>query len=620
LSNFDAFTTVTKLAGMSEKHYFTGDISGSETADLDAPIKGAPPLLSDYAERFNQARIAADSAADKISAPIYQFLGQLCAVGESFDSNLRPFSPIYSSPEGRSFLPEDMSNRDLDALAALAPRVVDPTLKARLCDILWVLRRDYTACAEATKGYLVRAKLNDTSRHWPLALTSYQRAIQLAGALGRGKPLFAETTDAVSAAARDETIDHPGVRNFQLMRLMLRSRLGDPTEFAGRAAALAEVSQLAGKLELAQNYHEIEAEWHKASGDALKEKAARLAAGELGVLAAEKAAQRSAGGALAAAKKLVEAIETLRRAGADATRIKDLRARLTQLQAESRGSLRQSSHKFDITDQVKISREHVANRPLPEALMRLAFGLPPAHPSKIKQEVIDLAKENPLSTFIAAEIIDEKGRTVAHQPGIWTKQGPELEAALEARMFTHAAQYLWGPRTGGFVNPARLQIINDHQPNLEDLLCLVQNNPFIPPDHAEIFLRGLHAGFHGDFIVAVHLLVPQVENSLRYVLEEHGVDVSNLQSDGTQPVKILGALLGMEETKKMLGTALHFEVRGHLIEKTGYDFRNKVAHGFVSEYDCHSNAALSCWWLVLRLSLHFAVTGGQDYKDEETTL
>jgi hypothetical protein len=144
----------------------------------------------------------------------------------------------------------------------------------------------------------------------------------------------------------------------------------------------------------------------------------------------------------------------------------------------------------------------------------------------------------------------------------------------------------------------------------------VQNNPFIPPDHAEIFLRGLHAGFHGDFIVAVHLLVPQVENSLRYLLEERGVDVSNLQSDGTQPVKILGALLGMEETKKALGRALHFEVRGHLIEKNGYDFRNKVAHGFVSEHDCYSKAALSCWWLVLRLCAHFAITGGQDYKDE----
>jgi hypothetical protein len=603
---------------MSEKHYFEGDLAGSEAVDLNAPVNGARPILSDYAERFNQARIAAEAAADKVAAPIYQFLGQLCAVGESFDSNVRPFAPFFSGPEGRSFLPEDMSERDLDALAVLAPRVADAVLKARVYDILWELRRDHVACAEAAKGYLVRAKLNDTARHWFLALTSYQRAIQLAAALGRGKPLFAETVEAVLAAARDESIDHPGARNLRLMRLMLRFHLGDPAEFSGRAEAIAEAARVAGKLELAQNYREIEAEWCQAAGDAAKEKAARLAAGELGVEAAEKAAQRPAGGALAAAGKLVDAIETLRQAGADADRIKELRARLTDLQATARASLGQFSHKFDITDQVKASRGHVAGQPLTEALLRFAFGLSPVHPTTVRQEVLDLAKENPLSSLMDAAIIDEKGRTVVHQPGLWAKQGPELEAALEARMFAHAADYLWGTRAVTFVNPARLQIINDHQPTLDDIHPFVQNNPFVPPDHVEIFLRGLHAGFHGDFIIAVHLLVPQVENSLRHVLEEHGVDVSNLKSDGTQPVKILGALLGMEETKKILGPALHFEVRGHLIEKTGYDFRNKVAHGFVSQYDCYSKAALSCWWLVLRLCLHFAITGGQNDKDEET--
>lgn len=186
-------------------------------------------------------------------------------------------------------------------------------------------------------------------------------------------------------------------------------------------------------------------------------------------------------------------------------------------------------------------------------------------------------------------------------------------------MFSHAAKFIWSTRAKSFINPARQQILNDHQPTLENIYAIVCNNPFVPPDHEEIFLRGLHAGFHGDFIVAVHLLVPQVENSLRYILEEQGVDVSNLQSDRTQPVKILGALLGMVETKKMLGASLHFEVRGHLIEKTAYDFRNKVAHGFVDEHNCYSAAAVAVWWLVLRLCLHFAISGGQEVKEDDAT-
>ncbi len=42
--------------------------------------------------------------------------------------------------------------------------------------------------------------------------------------------------------------------------------------------------------------------------------------------------------------------------------------------------------------------------------------------------------------------------------------------------------------------------------------------------------------------MCAHLLVPQVENSLRFVLESNGVDTSIFQPDGTQPVKVLGGL------------------------------------------------------------------------------
>ena len=149
----------------------------------------------------------------------------------------------------------------------------------------------------------------------------------------------------------------------------------------------------------------------------------------------------------------------------------------------------------------------------------------------------------------------------------------------------------------------RYQILNDHRPTFEDLRFIVDKNPFIPPGHEGIFLRGLHAGFHGDFVVATHLLTPQIENSLRYVLESHDVDISNLMSDGTQPVKVLGAIFGLAETSQIFTDELCFELRGCLIEKTGYDFRNRIAHGFVDEGECYSHAGVTMWWLVLRICL-----------------
>jgi hypothetical protein len=102
-------------------------------------------------------------------------------------------------------------------------------------------------------------------------------------------------------------------------------------------------------------------------------------------------------------------------------------------------------------------------------------------------------------------------------------------------------------------------------------------------------------------LLAAHLLTPQVENSIRYVLEQNGVDISNLESDLTQPVKTLGPLLGLPETTAIFGADCVFEFRGLLIEKLGYSFRHRIAHGFVSEAECYGPECSNIWWLVLRL-------------------
>ena len=79
--------------------------------------------------------------------------------------------------------------------------------------------------------------------------------------------------------------------------------------------------------------------------------------------------------------------------------------------------------------------------------------------------------------------------------------------------------------------------------------------------------------------------------------------MSNLFSNGTQNLKVLGALLDLKETKKIFGESLHFELRGLLIEKSGHAFRHRIAHGFVSDAECFGDAAINLWWLVIRLCM-----------------
>lgn len=204
--------------------------------------------------------------------------------------------------------------------------------------------------------------------------------------------------------------------------------------------------------------------------------------------------------------------------------------------------------------------------------------------------------------LLGGSVVDEKGRSRTQLPSLSDLEA-EDKKAIEDEMFAYLARFQWGVRVQGIIEPARIQILNDHHPDISDLAFLVRNNPFVPQGHEGVFLRGLHAGFHGDFLVASHLLIPQIENSIRYALENNGVDVSNLMSDWTQPVKLLGQLFDLDETQEVFGESLVFELRGLLIEKRGAEFRNRIAHGFVSEAECYNAPPKLLWWIVLRLCL-----------------
>src|SRR5690606_6434328 len=98
--------------------------------------------------------------------------------------------------------------------------------------------------------------------------------------------------------------------------------------------------------------------------------------------------------------------------------------------------------------------------------------------------------------------------------------------------------------------------------------------------------------------------VPQIENSVRHYFQVNGILTTTLHPNGLEDVKLWGdngGLLGMPEFEELFGQELKFELRGHLVEKTAFNFRNRLSHGMVSEGECYSIQRISTWWLALRL-------------------
>lgn len=583
---------------------FKGDRARITTVDVDGPLsKAEAPCCEYYMSAYGTAAHKAEEAGDLASANIYRFLQAITSFHPSFDTPAQPFVPFMQMEGRRGWIPSDLTPDDVEAVRELSKVTKDSALRARLFDVLWELTKDYKQVGEAATSYIEAAERLNAPEQWTFSAEHYHRGLYLAAKLGREKELFKKASESLAKAARDSAVDTEEFRCCRFMELLMRFGCGDPVEFAAIAAGHAQRAADPGNPYATRRYREVEADWHRLAKNPGAESAARLAAAETHILEAENRAKGPGASALAAASLLQNGIEALRQAGEKPERIAELRKRLTELQTASLKEMKTFSTKIDITKAVEAAVAHVKSPNFQDAVFKFALGHPLSDPTEIREAVLKQAKEHPMMHLFGAAIMDEKGRTKAKKAPLLDLRKGENGEELEAEMFSHAAQFHWPFRVSGYIEPARMQIFNDHHPTFRDLLFIVRNNPFIPPGHEAIFLRGLHAGFHGDFVVATHLLTPQIENSLRHILESHDVDVSNLMSDGTQPVKVLGAIFGMAETQQIFGEKLCFELRGCLIEKTGYDFRNRVAHGFVYEGECYSTGGVTVWWLVLRICL-----------------
>ena len=118
-----------------------------------------------------------------------------------------------------------------------------------------------------------------------------------------------------------------------------------------------------------------------------------------------------------------------------------------------------------------------------------------------------------------------------------------------------------------------------------------------------MFALGFARFFSGDFVSALHILVPQLENSLRHVLKQHGVDLSVIHNDMTQENRSLSRLLDNEREAlgKIFGPAIVFEIDNLFNFRGGPALRNRVAHGSMSDDACHSVEAIYACWFIFHL-------------------
>ena len=69
-----------------------------------------------------------------------------------------------------------------------------------------------------------------------------------------------------------------------------------------------------------------------------------------------------------------------------------------------------------------------------------------------------------------------------------------------------------------------------------DVKKIVDVSCAIPEGRKESYTKGLMFGFSGDFLTALSILIPQIENAVRYLAVECGEPVYNMNEEGIEEI------------------------------------------------------------------------------------
>ncbi|MGH8546805.1 MAG: DUF4209 domain-containing protein, partial [Gammaproteobacteria bacterium] len=550
-----------------------------------------------YARAFNTLSKERQAEGKNKQAAALALLSVICGFVLAPGREDGPYAPVMSGPHGRSGLPEDLSQAKLDIIAHVLPSVSDFEFQARLGDLLWLLRRDYKAGRVAVEAYLAAAqRLESEGEHFHVPVR-IERAVQIAAQLGGGRgDLLKQALKVAGILVRDRAKVMITVRTPGLLDILIDRDDDNMAEWA----ALSE--QVARDVEKERDYHLAISFWaraaqaHRKADNSAACRNALIQEAETYVRLADDASSE-----MVKASFIRSAFEAYRQISDTQKRRDELHDRLIKHQEKALGEMGRISTPLDLGDTPRRAREAVKGEELLQALYSLAIILVcPIRLNDLRKQAENFAKETPLYFMLKSEKVNALGRVVTVKPsGLDDSEGAIRSMMHDLANFEHQPDVL------GVINPARQQILEDHPAvRIEDLEQLLSHNAFVPRGRQLLFARGLVAGLRGDFLVAAHLLIPQIENSLRVTLQRMGVITTGLDSSSKrQNEQSLNVTLYQyrEQLETVFGADVVFELQNLLVEPAGANLRNEAMHGIMDDGAFFSYPVVYLWWLTLRL-------------------
>ena len=285
-------------------------------------------------------------------------------------------------------------------------------------------------------------------------------------------------------------------------------------------------------------------------------------------------------------------------------RIAELRKFLTASHVNAQDEIKSfSTGDIDLTDVAQAARSAVRNKTSGEALHAFG-GLTSISVSRLRELAIDSLTESQIRTFIPMTVPDHDNRVIAKRPAMsGSVPSEDDECVISFEMAQHY-QYLVNTAVYGWILPAHDLLTCEHPLRQSDFIKLAWQSSIVPPQREILFGKGLYLGYDGDPATALHLLVPQIENMVRFHLKRVGTKTTTLDPQGIETENGLSALIDVPEATTIFVEDITYEIRALFGDHFGPNLRNNVAHGLLNDNQSRSAHATYAWWFALKLAFN----------------
>ena len=517
----------------------------------------------------------------------------------------------------RSALPDDFTEEELMFFAKILNDVNEPWLKARLADLLWLLRKPKNPeHAKAAIDSYVSQPLDDET--WDRDVNAcWERAARLCMQIRDFDRLSAIKGQLFSAFCSE----YPRSKFMTLWIADLLDSLKIDGDFKEDIAATlhGKANDLLGDGDFhsARSYFELASKKYQQCSDENGWLGSLIAIAECFELEADS---RSSGSNMVANSFYENAIQAYRRIPTkhrDAHGVeKKIIAIREKVATSGKASLNEmgmvKTPGIDISDMTKQSSQHVSGkRNAEEALMHFTGLFSGPRYKDLSESAKKIMQKSMFGSLFGSSHMSSDGRVIAKTPAMNLGAGeddPANQAALHQQIqqqFSIEIQLV----VEGQILPALTQLLMEHRFTKELMVAACHHSPIVPQNREELLGYALWLGFEYEFGAAIHLLCPQAEHIVRSQLKEAGAHTSNIDREGIENENGLSTLMELQEALKLFGEDLTYEIKSVFTDVLGFNLRNKVAHGLLDDNTSASIYTIYAWWMILRLVIRSLMDG-----------